>query len=279
MSQGVKATSQNSHNHHRFPSFPPSLKRHCTFPLMFQPQHNAPPDDPTIAHAWYCNRACQHQIFKHPKQAPHFTPYPTQQILHTTRTPHHRSNQSHTARTPYALLNIKHFQNTPTANSDKHATQTSAQTIIQATHKRKQTTRARTLPAVTMTTPEFSPDTAVGVSRFVAVPSPSCADHKASQPHHKTRPATIARLMPPSLKRLCTCPSELYPQHNTPPDGPAIAHVCSCKRACHQCCFRVLYCGRGCCFFVQDNWGTLMNELTDANVEELMCARCMLLIV
>jgi hypothetical protein len=79
---------------------------------------------------------------------------------------------------------------------DKRATQTHAH--VPSTHKFPQhTTRARTDPAATITTPELSPETATGVLRFVIVPSPTCAALKASQPHQKPiRPTSPAPLGP-----------------------------------------------------------------------------------
>ena len=43
---------------------------------------------------------------------------------------------------------------------------------------------------------ELSPDTATGATRFAVMPSPTCADQKASQPHHK--PVLPTALPPPS---------------------------------------------------------------------------------
>ena len=134
----------------------------------------------------------------------HITPHPCM--------PQHRSTPSHTACTP---KNTHHHHNqsnwrTPLHASrirGKRATQTRAHIPSTHKHPHHHTTRARTPPAVTITTPELSPDTATGVSRFVDVPSPTCAVLKASQPHHKpAHPAS--RFPPPPLPttRPRTCP-------------------------------------------------------------------------
>ena len=78
-----------------------------------------------------------------------------------------------------------------------------------------------------ITTPAPSPDTATGARRSVPdVPSPTCAHHKASQPHHKHAHPTSP---PPSTKCSCTCPPSFQPQHHKPPADPTSAHVWYCK--------------------------------------------------
>ncbi len=128
---------------------------------------------------------------------------------HTTTSPRPIPHRTHTLRT--------HQHQTPSklptlhATSGCDATQTYALSIILSTHKREHTTRARTYPAVTITTPELSPDTATGVRWPVVVASPTCGNHTASQPQHK--PVHPTPLHPPSAPprnalapALCCCP-------------------------------------------------------------------------
>ena len=161
------------------------------------------------------------------------TPHSRHSIAHTNHTPHAHPTHSSTSQ-PIQIPQLH-------ATSGKNATQTRAPTIISSTHDLKHTTRARTAPAVTMTTPALSPDTATGASKFVPdVPSPICAHHKASQPHHKPVHPNIAAPPPPPLNktRPCTCPLAFRPQHNKPPDDPAIAHVWRCKCTCQLQAFK-----------------------------------------
>ena len=159
------------------------------------------------------------------------TPHSRQSIAHTNHTPHAHPTHSSTSQ-PIQIPQLH-------ATSGKNATQTRAPTIIPSTHKRRHTTRTRTFPAATMTTPALSPDTATGASRCSVVVSPICAHHKASQPHHKpVHPTSLPPPLHPSTKRPCTCPYSLYPQHHKPPDDPTIAHVWACKLSCQLQTFK-----------------------------------------
>ena len=154
------------------------------------------------------------------------TPYSRHSTARTNHTPHAHPTHSSTSQ-PIQRPQLH-------ATSGNNATRIRAPTIIPSTHKRRHTTRARTPPAATMTTPALSPDTATGASRCAVVVSPICAHHKASQPHNKPVTPIIAAPPPPPLNktRPCTCPYSFSPQHFNSPDDPAIAHVWNCKRAC-----------------------------------------------
>ena len=126
--------------------------------------------------------------------------------FHKYQTPHSNHNIAPTHHTPHAHPThssaSKHIQLPPLhTTSHKHATQSHTPESIPNTHKRKRTTRARTPPAAIITTPELSPGTATGVRRAVVEPSPICAHHKASQPHHKPAHPTL--------------PPPLHPFHET----------------------------------------------------------------
>jgi hypothetical protein len=134
---------------------------------------------------------------RHAQFRKHHTPHSHHNIAQVHHTPH--AHPAHSSTSKHIKLPPLH------AKSDKHATQTHAPknhtNTTPSTHKREQTTRARTFPAATITTPELSPDTATGVSRFVPeVPSPTCAHHKESQ-NRITNPTSQHRYPSPPCFR------------------------------------------------------------------------------
>ena len=154
------------------------------------PKHHKPPDDPAIAHVCDCILACQlssrsqksfTRTFRTQRHnSAHSSP---RQIIHSSK----RSNKIFKHRTH---ANQTHHHNTPSKGDHCAQDQQSRSTInnvpaFESSNKRRQTARARTHPAVTITTPELSPCTAAtGVRLSLPFPSPSCTSHKASHAHH-----------------------------------------------------------------------------------------------
>ena len=150
---------------------------------------------------------------------------------HTTPTPQHRSTASHTARTPQNTPQHHNPSNWRKCTQMWQARDTTTRPISSTHNYPQHTTRALTCPADTIITPELSPYTATGVDCEVVVLSPSCAAHKASQPHHNpAHPTSRSPLRPSPQNTLAPvrmdCPPNTISLQTTP-----LSHTCEAAGA------------------------------------------------
>ena len=150
---------------------------------------------------------------------------------HTTPTPQHRSTASHTARTPQNTPQHHNPSNWRKCTQMWQARDTTTRPISSTHNYPQHTTRALTCPADTIITPELSPYTATGVDCEVVVLSPSCAAHKASQPHHNpAHPTSRSPLRPSPQNTLAPvrmdCPPNTISLQTTPQ-----SHTCEAAGA------------------------------------------------
>ena len=140
---------------------------------------------------------------------PHPIPQPLQNHTHSTTSLQPITHRAQTLRTPQHQNPAKYPHCTQTL--PKCNTNTRTPQIIPSMHNRKHTAQARTCPVATMTTPALSPDTATGAYRVEIELSPTCAHHKASQPHHKPVHPTSLSPSPPLQEKPLHLPIAIIP--------------------------------------------------------------------